>query len=265
MVVQTPRDDSPQLLGQKGGQRQWVGDGHACDHSLTGGHSIYRHGSWAGYPRISQRDLSTMNVDLEPLDEFLLSDRAPENSMGLSDLDGFLTGIVIGPDLIMPSEWLPIIWGGDDPAFASTEEAKAIIGTIMGRYNEIITELDAGPDAFAPLFWDGSEGQVIVSDWAAGFMDAVKLRPKAWEPLIKDKDGRVLIMPLLVLGADDPDHPPFGSRPLPDNEVQQLLQDGHNIIPECVLAIHLFWREHRAQPAPKASRMSRGPKDLRAR
>ena len=32
---------------------------------------------------------------------------APDDSMGLSDLDGFLTGIAVGPELILPSEWLP--------------------------------------------------------------------------------------------------------------------------------------------------------------
>jgi uncharacterized protein len=36
-------------------------------------------------------------VDLEALDRFLMSDRSPPDSMMLSDLDGFLTGIAIGP------------------------------------------------------------------------------------------------------------------------------------------------------------------------
>ena len=51
-------------------------------------------------------------VDLDALDEYLMSDHAPDDSMGLSDLDGFLTGVVVGPELIPPSEWLPAIWGG---------------------------------------------------------------------------------------------------------------------------------------------------------
>ena len=48
-------------------------------------------------------------VDLEALDRFLMSERSPSESMMLSDLDGFLTGIAVGPELVMPSEWLPII------------------------------------------------------------------------------------------------------------------------------------------------------------
>jgi hypothetical protein len=65
------------------------------------------------------------------LDRFLLSDRAPPDSMGLSDLDGFLTGIVIGPELIMPSEWMPVIWGGDSPKFKNTGEASRVLSALM--------------------------------------------------------------------------------------------------------------------------------------
>ena len=43
-------------------------------------------------------------IDLDALDDYLMSDHAPDDSMGLSDLDGFLTGIVVGPELIPPSE-----------------------------------------------------------------------------------------------------------------------------------------------------------------
>ncbi len=194
-------------------------------------------------------------VDLEPLDEFLTSDRAPDNGMGLSDLDGFLTGIVVGPELVMPSEWLPHIWGGDEPKFSGVKEAQTVIGIIMARYNEIIEVLDADPDAFDPVFWEGPQGQIIVTDWAAGFIDAVKLRPKAWEPLIKHKEARVLMVPLIVLGADDPDHLPFGTRVLPKEEVKDLLENGGEIIPEAVVGIRAFWREHRANaPTPKAGR-----------
>jgi uncharacterized protein len=67
-------------------------------------------------------------VDLEALDRFLMSDRSPPNSMMLSDLDGFLTGIAIGPELVLPSEWLPLVWGGEAPEFADESEAKAVLG-----------------------------------------------------------------------------------------------------------------------------------------
>jgi uncharacterized protein len=61
------------------------------------------------------------------IDRFLMSDRAPGNSMGLSDLDGFLTGIVVGPELIMLGEWLPVVWGHESPHFKDDREAQAVM------------------------------------------------------------------------------------------------------------------------------------------
>jgi uncharacterized protein len=185
-------------------------------------------------------------VDLDALDAFLMSDRAPEHSMGLSDLDGFLAGIAVGPELIMPSEWLPVVWGGAEPVFESVDEGRDILGTIMGRYNEIIRTLDTAPGDFDPVFWEGPDGQAIVTDWAAGFLDAVALRPRSWEPLIRHGEAGVLMVPLLVLGADDSERPPCGGPSLPQAEVERLHAEGAGIIPDCVVGIHAFWRERRS-------------------
>ena len=118
-------------------------------------------------------------IDLDALDDYLTSDLAPDDCMGLSDLDGFLTGIVVGPELILPSEWMPMIWGGDEPLFETEEEMRTVLGTIMGRYNEIAACFNTNPSEFDPIFLEGPEGEVIASDWAGGFLDAVALRPEA--------------------------------------------------------------------------------------
>src|SRR5688500_19645278 len=102
-------------------------------------------------------------VDLEVLDQFLMSEASPENCMQLSDLDGFLTGIAIGPELVKPSEWLPAIWGDDEPVFENEEQVQTVIGAIMGRYNEILRVLNIDPETFAPIFWEGPAGQVIAA------------------------------------------------------------------------------------------------------
>ena len=122
--------------------------------------------------------------------------------MGLSDLDGFLTGIVIGPELILPSEWLPVIWGSGEPEFQSETEMRTVLGTIMGRYNEIVACLASDPDEFEPIFWEGPEGEIVASDWAGGFLDAVALRPLAWKPLMADDRVGVLMAPLFLLNGD---------------------------------------------------------------
>jgi len=42
-------------------------------------------------------------AEINELDAFLISDDTPEECMGISTLDGFLTGVIIGPDTIPPS------------------------------------------------------------------------------------------------------------------------------------------------------------------
>lgn len=51
-----------------------------------------------------------LNKKLRDFGAFLLSDAVADDCMLLSELDGFLAGIVVCPDLIMPSEWMPLPW-----------------------------------------------------------------------------------------------------------------------------------------------------------
>jgi uncharacterized protein len=64
--------------------------------------------------------------------------------MSPMELDGYLTGIVVSPDLLLLSWWLDGLWGGDEPAFDSIDEAQTVVGAVMNRYNAIIAALDAG-------------------------------------------------------------------------------------------------------------------------
>ncbi len=194
-------------------------------------------------------------IDLEALDRYLLSDLSPDECMMLSDLDGFLTGIVVGPELIPPSEWLPVIWGGDEPEFESVEQMQTIIGTIMGRYNEIAAAVPTDPATFEPIFWEGPNGTVIVTDWAAGFLDAVALRRKAWEPLFNHRRAKTLIQPLLILG----DSQAFADKRAISAREKQFYASATNVIPTCIDGIYNFWTDwqDRQKPQPRRERRVR--------
>ncbi len=177
-------------------------------------------------------------VDLETLDDFLMSERAPSESMMLSDLDGFLTGIAVGPELILPSEWLPLIWGGEAPEFVDEAEAKAILGTIMGRYNEILRQVQN--DALDPVFWADRDGALIAMDWAEGFLQAIMLRADAWKRLFKSKRDGQLLFPILALCGDENGDSLLGLTP---GEEDTVMEEAAEFIPDCVIAIAAYWRE----------------------
>ena len=75
----------------------------------------------------------------------------------------------------------------------------------MGRYNEIVTGFESDPAKFEQIFWRWPTGEVIVSDWAAGFLEAVEMRRAAWEPLFNHRKAKLLIEPLVIIG-DDGEH-----------------------------------------------------------
>ena len=180
----------------------------------------------------------------EDLEDFLMSDRVPDDCMQLSDLDGFLTGVVVSPELIMPSEWLPRVWGNGDPEFESEAEASRVIGAIMGRYNEIAGQLGRGGDGeLDPVFWENQNGDVIAGDWAEGFMDAVKLRPGDWVALFEDEEMRPGISPILALVSDEE------GKSLLDidrEELKEIRLEAASEIPGVVLEIDRFWKARRA-------------------
>jgi Uncharacterised protein family (UPF0149) len=63
--------------------------------------------------------LSGLSGRLKQLDEELLV--LGEGTMLLEELEGFIAGLLVCPDLIKPGEWLPIIWNRNradrQPAF----------------------------------------------------------------------------------------------------------------------------------------------------
>jgi uncharacterized protein len=191
--------------------------------------------------RMSGVEVPVAGVGFETLDDFLSSDRSPSDSMMLSDLDGFLTGVAIGRELIMPSEWLPIVWGDEEPVFADDREAQAVFGGIMSRYNEILRQVEDG--TFQPVLWATSDDTVIAADWAEGFALAIGLRPKAWDPLFKAERHALLLFPILALCGDENGESVLG---LDAEAEDEIMEETPAILPACVMGIAEFWRERRA-------------------
>ena len=116
----------------------------------------------------------TAQKRLEVLDEFLISDLVDEGTMLLSELDGFIAGIIVHPELIMPGEWFPHIWGeGEPPTFESEKHAEEILGHVMEHYNHSISQLDR--DRFAPIYEIDTDDSAIWEIWMEGFGKAMEL------------------------------------------------------------------------------------------
>ncbi len=108
------------------------------------------------------------NIDLDTLSRYLDSDASPDDCVGLSKLDGFLAGIIAGPEPIPTDDWLPAIWGEATPSFQSTSARETIIGLIMGRHKEIAAGLNADPEEVDPVFDKDRTGERSITDGRPG-------------------------------------------------------------------------------------------------
>jgi uncharacterized protein len=198
-------------------------------------------------------------IDLERLDEFLASDRAPAECMQLSELDGFLTGVAVGPELIPPSVWLPMIWHDDEPGYADMEEAQTILGIIMRRYNEIIRLVDSFAGVYRPVLVEQDDGTVDASDWAVGFLQAMAICQDAWEPLVMDRTAGALIAPIMLIASttDLADLPLDDDERLPDDEMAKLLAEADMMLGLCASGIRKFFQRPRAPARRKGPARAR--------
>ena len=67
-----------------------------------------------------------------------------EDAMVLVELDGFVAGILVCPEMIPPSDWLPLVWnseGGSDPVFEDLAHANKVMGLVMEYYNQVALAL----------------------------------------------------------------------------------------------------------------------------
>jgi len=194
-------------------------------------------------------DQSLTEAELSELEGYLGSEALPEACMDLEMLDGFLAAVVVGPDPIAPSEWLPLALGfldeGDEePEFRDEREGERIQQLVMRYYNSVAIVLGEVPESYAPLFYEGDDDPEEVPVgmlWAEGFLAGVAMRQDEWQPLVDDDEASELTMPILALAAPD-DDPELGEVASDPEARRQLIE----FLPETVIAIRDYWRGREA-------------------
>jgi uncharacterized protein len=196
---------------------------------------------------------------LKQLDKLLLN--LPTEAMLLSELDGYLTGIVVCPELIMPSEWLPGVWGeeDDEPVFENSRQAEKLMQLVMEHYNSIARGLNGSSGDFAPVFdVDTHHDEVLWELWIDGFDQAMRLRPEAWARLlVGDEETRAALAGLVSLAEISRDE-----SKLSEEDVTELTRTAHDLIPGWVetlnaarLAEHMA--DRRPLPTPAFGKVGR--------
>ncbi len=104
-----------------------------------------------------------------------------EDVFTLTELEGFLHALVITPDLVKPSEWLPIVFGYDDPDIDDDVDMKEFFFPFFDAYNAYERARTKSKLRF-PFNVEAPSQEMIkaISWWCSGFWEALRLRPEIW-------------------------------------------------------------------------------------
>ena len=151
-------------------------------------------------------------AELNELDRFLASDATSDQTLMLDALDGYLTALAIGPGDLPMDTWYPGIWGpGAEhaPTFKDGEQALRISALILRHRDGIRWALEYDPDDIDSIFdtvtyHDKTREYLDGEMWAYGFLQGVALNRDAWQALFDNSAAMDALMPIYILGVDDP-------------------------------------------------------------
>lgn len=98
-----------------------------------------------------------------------------DSILSVGELDGFFAALACAPQPVMPSRWLPAIWGGEAqlPDWEEKEEIEEFHRALMGVYNQVMEEFVQGD--YGPRIYGEDDSFVAVDEWCGGFLRGVRL------------------------------------------------------------------------------------------
>ena len=134
---------------------------------------------------------------LERIDEDADTRNKDEGVLDVSELDGLFTAIVSGPEMIQPSQWLPLVWGDFEPEWNKEVEFETVLSLMIRHMNGIAATLMEQPQDFEPMFLEwiiNDKTYTIVDEWCEGFMRGVLLAAEQWH--MDDMNMEILLVPM---------------------------------------------------------------------
>jgi uncharacterized protein len=137
------------------------------------------------------------------------------------ELQGFLFAVGSAPELVRPSDWLPVVFGGQEAGFETLEEARAILGELMALYN--VVNASAGSDRatlppdcrFRRKVLANFDDGAAVSLWSRGFLRGHQWLVEACEDAVPDQLDQDFALWLMTLTF-------FASRRLAERYLKEL-------------------------------------------
>lgn len=174
---------------------------------------------------------------LEKLERFLFAQLRVADAMSLSEFDGFCAGLLVCPEMIMPSEWLPVVLGQNGPLdFEDMTDAEQSMDLIMDHYNRVAQFLTPPCHELETIYeTDPNSDEILWEPWVEGFCRAMDLRSGAWHKIVLSGDNELVegLAMLRLLRAFN-----HGEVDLSDEVIEQIDRESPDRIPNIVLRLN---------------------------
>ena len=183
--------------------------------------------------------MSDTDPDIDRLHDLLDAIPAESKGMNVVELDGYVVALIVCPDTIPPSEWLPGVWGSD-LGFEDADGTEATVAAVMEHYSRIARELAESPEEYAPVLGtDADSGEALWEPWIDGFERGMRLRRGVWRQIARsgDKEAAASINMIVALSASC-----YGRSDLTEEAEEELRGLAPGLIPKFVGNLYAWWQ-----------------------
>lgn len=143
---------------------------------------------------------------------FLEHPDRPAGTLRYHELQGFFFALASAPELVPPSEWMPMIFGEREAGYKTLAEAKAVVGELMALYNSV-NAVVASDRATLPVdctfrrkMLANLDDGAPIADWSRGFVHGHQWLEDSWNPYVAadlDDELAAILMTLSFFASVD--------------------------------------------------------------
>lgn len=170
----------------------------------------------------------------------------PEGTFTFEELQGYLFGLAMTPGMLLPSDWVPVIFGDELPHFDTENQVETMHSCLIQVYSKLSANFQDQQLEF-PFDLNNLDTESIeeLYAWVSGFEEALSLAEEVWDPEeyadLPQKHTEQLYHSLMTIqGLVDPAEVMDFFENMPQEAFQEVFPDKANSPEDREMQIQMF-------------------------
>lgn len=170
----------------------------------------------------------------------------PEGTFTYEELQGYLFGLAMTPGILLPSQWVPVIFGDEAPTFDTEDQVEVMHSCLIQVYSKLSAKFQEQKLPF-PYDLNDLDTDTIeeLYAWVSGFEEALTLSEEVWDPeefdeLPKRHTEQLYHSLMTIQGLVDPEEVMDFFENMPLEAFQEVFPDRENSPEDREMQIQMF-------------------------